>query len=136
MIKRTETRKIFVGDVQIGGQDKVVIQSMTNTKTKNIIIIAIALLSCLFIIGIVQSIILNVKHSSLNDLKATNVSLSQNKKTLEEDYETAGNYVLVENGEYSDKYKDDYKDHNVKVNKNSTDENADNETIIVEIKER
>lgn len=109
---------------------------MVNKRTKNIIIIAIALLSCLFIIGIVQSIILNVKHSSLNDLKATNVSLSQNKKTLEEDYETAGNYVLGENGEYSDKYKDDYKDHNVKVDKNSTDENADNETIIVEIKER
>ena len=36
MVKRNETRKIFVGDVQIGGQDKVVIQSMTNTKTKDI----------------------------------------------------------------------------------------------------
>lgn len=36
MIKRNETRPIFVGDVQIGGQDKVVIQSMTNTKTKDI----------------------------------------------------------------------------------------------------
>ena len=36
MIKRCETKKIFVGDVQIGGQDKVVIQSMTNTKTKDV----------------------------------------------------------------------------------------------------
>lgn len=36
MINRTKTRKIFVGDVQIGGQNKVVIQSMTNTKTKDI----------------------------------------------------------------------------------------------------
>ena len=32
-MKRNETRKVFVGDVQIGGQNKVVIQSMTNTKT-------------------------------------------------------------------------------------------------------
>lgn len=37
MIKRNETRPIFVGNVQIGGQDKVVIQSMTNTKTKDIV---------------------------------------------------------------------------------------------------
>ena len=36
MQKRTETRKVMVGNVQIGGQDKVVIQSMCNTKTKNI----------------------------------------------------------------------------------------------------
>lgn len=36
MIKRNETKKIFVGDVQIGGENKVVIQSMTNTKTKNV----------------------------------------------------------------------------------------------------
>jgi len=36
MVKRNETRKIFVRDVQIGGQDKVVIQSMTNTKTKDV----------------------------------------------------------------------------------------------------
>ena len=36
MITRNETRKIFVGDVQIGGQNKVVIQSMTNTKTKDV----------------------------------------------------------------------------------------------------
>ena len=36
MVKRIDTRKIFVGDVQIGGQDKVVIQSMTNTKTKDV----------------------------------------------------------------------------------------------------
>ena len=36
MIKRNQTRKIMVGNVQIGGQDKVVIQSMCNTKTKDI----------------------------------------------------------------------------------------------------
>ena len=36
MIKRNETRPIYVGNVQIGGQDKVVIQSMTNTKTKDV----------------------------------------------------------------------------------------------------
>ena len=36
MVKRTETREIFVGGVQIGGQNKVVIQSMTNTKTKDV----------------------------------------------------------------------------------------------------
>ena len=33
---RTNTRKIMVGNVQIGGQNKVVIQSMCNTKTKDI----------------------------------------------------------------------------------------------------
>lgn len=33
---RKDTRKIFVGGVQIGGQNKVVIQSMTNTKTKDV----------------------------------------------------------------------------------------------------
>ena len=36
MIRREETRPIFVGKVQIGGQKKVVIQSMTNTKTKDV----------------------------------------------------------------------------------------------------
>lgn len=36
MYKRTETRPIKVGDVQIGGQNKVITQSMTNTKTKDI----------------------------------------------------------------------------------------------------
>ncbi len=36
MLKRTETRPIYVGGLQIGGQEKVVIQSMTNTKTKDI----------------------------------------------------------------------------------------------------
>ena len=35
-MKRTKTRKIMVGNVQIGGQNKVVIQSMTNTKTKDV----------------------------------------------------------------------------------------------------
>ena len=33
---RTDTRKIMVGNVQIGGQNKVVIQSMCNTKTKDV----------------------------------------------------------------------------------------------------
>ena len=36
MIKRNETRPIFVNGLQIGGQNKVVIQSMCNTKTKNV----------------------------------------------------------------------------------------------------
>lgn len=35
-MNRTETRPIFVNGLQIGGQDKVIIQSMTNTKTKDI----------------------------------------------------------------------------------------------------
>lgn len=35
-MKRENTRKIMVGNVQIGGQNRVVIQSMCNTKTKNI----------------------------------------------------------------------------------------------------
>ncbi len=35
-MKRTKTRKVMVGNVQIGGQNKVVIQSMCNTKTKNV----------------------------------------------------------------------------------------------------
>lgn len=36
MYKRTDTRPVRVGNVQIGGQNKVIIQSMTNTKTKDI----------------------------------------------------------------------------------------------------
>lgn len=36
MYQRSETRKILVNGVQIGGQNKVVIQSMTNTKTKDV----------------------------------------------------------------------------------------------------
>ncbi len=35
-MKRTQTRKIMVGKVAVGGQNKVVIQSMCNTKTKDI----------------------------------------------------------------------------------------------------
>ena len=35
MYKRTETRPIYVGGIQIGGQNKCVIQSMYNTKTKD-----------------------------------------------------------------------------------------------------
>lgn len=36
MINRKDTRKIKVGNVEIGGSNKVVIQSMTNTKTKDV----------------------------------------------------------------------------------------------------
>ncbi len=36
MLNRKNTRPIFVKDLQIGGQNKVIIQSMTNTKTKDI----------------------------------------------------------------------------------------------------
>ena len=35
-MERTQTRPIVVGNVQIGGQNKAVIQSMTNTKTKDV----------------------------------------------------------------------------------------------------
>jgi len=35
-MKRTETRPIKIKDLQIGGQNKVLIQSMTNTKTKDV----------------------------------------------------------------------------------------------------
>ena len=35
-MNRRDTRKVMVGNVQIGGQNKVVIQSMCNTKTKDI----------------------------------------------------------------------------------------------------
>ena len=35
-MERKDTRKIMVGNGQIGGQDKVVIQSMCNTKTKDV----------------------------------------------------------------------------------------------------
>lgn len=37
MINRINTRQIRVKDVYIGGQNKVIIQSMTNTKTKDVI---------------------------------------------------------------------------------------------------
>ena len=36
MKTRLETRPIKVGNIQVGGQNKVVIQSMTNTKTKDV----------------------------------------------------------------------------------------------------
>ena len=35
-MNRTQTRQIQVGNVKIGGQNKVLIQSMTNTKTKDV----------------------------------------------------------------------------------------------------
>ena len=35
-MKREKTRQIKVGNVVIGGQNKVVIQSMCNTKTRNV----------------------------------------------------------------------------------------------------
>ena len=37
MSKRIDTRPVKIGDLQIGGQNKVVIQSMCNTKTENYI---------------------------------------------------------------------------------------------------
>ncbi len=36
MYKRTQTKTIKVGNIEIGGNNKVVIQSMTNTKTKDV----------------------------------------------------------------------------------------------------
>ena len=36
MKKRFETRKMMVKDIQIGGQNKVIIQSMCNIKTSDI----------------------------------------------------------------------------------------------------
>lgn len=36
MVKRTETKRVLVGGIEIGGNNDVVIQSMTTTKTKNI----------------------------------------------------------------------------------------------------
>ena len=35
-MKRIDTRPVMVKNVQIGGQNKIVIQSMTNTKTKDV----------------------------------------------------------------------------------------------------
>lgn len=35
-MRREKTRKVMAGSVQIGGQNKVVLQSMTNTKTKDV----------------------------------------------------------------------------------------------------
>ena len=36
MINRTNTRTIKVGNIELGGNENVIIQSMCNTKTKNI----------------------------------------------------------------------------------------------------
>ena len=36
MIKRTQTRPLQIGNLQIGGQKRVIIQSMTNTKTHDV----------------------------------------------------------------------------------------------------
>ena len=36
MFKRTETKPVRVGNVTIGGSDRVVIQSMTMTKTADV----------------------------------------------------------------------------------------------------
>jgi (E)-4-hydroxy-3-methylbut-2-enyl-diphosphate synthase len=35
-MKRTETRPIYVGGVQVGGQNRCVLQSMTNVPAKNV----------------------------------------------------------------------------------------------------
>ena len=37
MVNRKDTRPIFVRDIQIGGQNRVLIQSMCNTKTKDVL---------------------------------------------------------------------------------------------------
>jgi (E)-4-hydroxy-3-methylbut-2-enyl-diphosphate synthase len=37
MFRRIQTNKVMVGDVQIGHNNRVVIQSMTNTKTSNVV---------------------------------------------------------------------------------------------------
>ena len=36
MLKRETTRKVQVGNLQIGQQNRVIMQSMTNTKTKDV----------------------------------------------------------------------------------------------------
>jgi (E)-4-hydroxy-3-methylbut-2-enyl-diphosphate synthase len=36
MYKRNQTRKVFVKDLQIGGNDNIIIQSMCNIKTSNV----------------------------------------------------------------------------------------------------
>ena len=36
MIARRKTRKIFIGDVPIGGDSPITVQSMTNTDTRNV----------------------------------------------------------------------------------------------------
>ncbi|MBN2849201.1 MAG: flavodoxin-dependent (E)-4-hydroxy-3-methylbut-2-enyl-diphosphate synthase, partial [Erysipelotrichaceae bacterium] len=35
-MQRTQTRPVMIKNLQIGGQNKVSIQSMTNTKTKDV----------------------------------------------------------------------------------------------------
>ena len=47
-MKRNETRTIKVGNLTIGGNNEVIIQSMTNTKTKNIEATS-GILTCFFI---------------------------------------------------------------------------------------
>jgi len=36
MMHRTQTRPIKIGNLQLGGNDKILIQSMTTTKTKDV----------------------------------------------------------------------------------------------------
>lgn len=36
VVKRENTRKIYVRDIEIGGNNKVIVQSMTNTLTKDV----------------------------------------------------------------------------------------------------
>ena len=35
-MKRNETRPVYVGNLQIGGQNKCILQSMTNVPAKNV----------------------------------------------------------------------------------------------------
>ena len=37
MIKRRESRKIYVGDVAVGGDAPISVQSMTNTDTTDVV---------------------------------------------------------------------------------------------------
>ena len=36
MVKRKETKKIMVGNVPVGGDSNITVQSMTNTVTKDV----------------------------------------------------------------------------------------------------
>ena len=44
---RNKTRKVQIGDVCIGGGEKIAIQSMTNTKTEDVEACVAQILSCL-----------------------------------------------------------------------------------------
>lgn len=107
---------------------------MNSKRIKNVIIVATLSLLILLIVGVVQSIIIKVKRNSLAELTQINTSLKEEQTKLQSDYNSSHDYIFDENGDISDKYKNDYKDHNVIIDENSVGENVDNETIIVIIK--